>query len=78
LGGSSKGSKEFGKDELNPVTSLETKVQRLREVISCKKDVYQNIILFDTNLWFLKDMNSNPMHLKQKLQMVTVRLYSIF
>jgi len=46
LGGSSKGSKEFGKDELNPLPSLETEVQRLREVIWCKKDVHQNIILF--------------------------------
>jgi hypothetical protein len=78
LGGSSKGSKEFGKDELNPLTSLETEVQRLREVISCKKDVHQNIILFDTNLWFLKDMNSKPIHLKQKFPIVIVRLYTIF
>ncbi len=62
MGGSSKGSKEFGKDELNPLTSLETKVQSLREVIWWKKDVHQNIIPFDTNLWFLKDMNSEPMH----------------
>jgi len=46
IGGSSKGGKEFGKDELNPLTSPETKVQCLREVIWCKKDVHQNIILF--------------------------------
>jgi hypothetical protein len=78
LGGSSKGSKEFGKDEFNPLTSLETEVQRLREVISCKRGVHQNIIPFDTNLWFLKDMNSKPMHLKLKLRIVTVRLYTIF
>jgi hypothetical protein len=78
LGGSSKGSKEFEKDELIPVTSLETKVQRLREVIWCKKDVHHNIIPFDTNLWFLKGMNRKPMHIKQKLQIVTVRLYTIF
>jgi hypothetical protein len=78
LGGSLKGSEEFGKDELIPLTSLETKVQSLREVVWCKKDVHQNIIPFDTNLWFLKDMNSRPMHLKQKLQIVTVRLYTIF
>jgi hypothetical protein len=78
LGGSSKGSKEFGKDELNPLTSLETKIQSLGEVIWCKKDVHENIILFDTKFWFLKDMNSKPMHLKQKLQIMTMRLHTIF